>query len=301
MTSSAPLLLAAPSPAEWFATQLPVFTGRYSVEGQEGTWVGAETLVASLPALHARLVSDFAATPAAAAKWLVSWVAGELAGAVGFTLAAASAGLLVERGAVRWRLEPGGRPASVDPGPVAVAVAAGHPWAGMDGVRVVDDPAGQAVAALSGEAGPLVEDCRRLGRVGRAAAWTEVADGVGSAVLHFPELPVDQRALDAVRALLGVPGAPWRRRPLLRIADTGIGPLYLGRKAGCCLSYQTPSAAEPAALDDATRAYLRRFPRKVGEPEYCSTCSLRDLAGCEERQVFWWEQRSAPGPGRIEP
>lgn len=290
------LLLAAPSPSQWFATRLPVFTGRYDVAGQEGTWVEADALLASLRAVHAWLVADYAATPAAAAKWLVSWVAGELAGAVGFTLAAASAGLLVERAAVRWRVEAGGRPGRVDPGPVVVAVAAGHAWAGMDGVRVVEDPAAQAVAALVEVAGPLVEACRRLGRVGRSAAWTEVADGVGTAVLHVPGLPVDQRAVDALRAALDSSGAPWRQRPVVRVADTDLGPLYLGRKAGCCLSYQTPPGPDPdpATLDDETRAYLERFPRRAGEPRYCGTCSLRDAAGCEERQMYWWEQRSDP-------
>lgn len=295
MTSSAPLL-AAPSPSRWFATRLPIFTGRYDEAATAGTWVGAQALLAAdaapLRATHAHLVTAYGATPAAAAKWLVSWVAGELAGVVGFTLAAASAGLLVERAAVRWRMGPDGRPGRVDPGPAAVAVAVGHPWAGMDGVEVVEDVAGRAVAALVEVAGPLVEACRRLGRVGRAAAWTEVADGVGTAVLHVPGLPVQQRAVDALNAALDTAGAPWRRRPLLRVADTDIGLLYLGRKAGCCLSYQTPPGPEPdpTTLDDRARAYLERFPRPAGKPEPCGMCSLRDVAGCEARQTFWWEQ-----------
>ncbi|OJY53077.1 hypothetical protein [Pseudonocardia sp. 73-21] len=294
--SASDLLLAAPSPSRWFAAQLPVFTGRYDAAGSTGSWAGPEAVLASLPAVHARLVGEYDATPAAAAKWLVSWVAGELAGAVAFTLATASAGLLVEADAVRWRVEADGRPGRVDPGPVAVAVAAGHPWAGMDGVRVVEDPTAPALAALVDVAGPLVEACRRLGRVGRSAAWTEVADGVGSAVLHVPGLPVDQRAVDAVRAALDAPGAPWRQRPTVRVAETAIGPLYLGRKAGCCLSYQTPPGPEPdpATLDAETRAYRERFPRRAGEPLYCGTCSLRDAAGCEERQVYWWERRRSP-------
>ncbi len=290
--STSDLLLAAPSPAEWFATRLPGFTGRDDVADPPGTWVGADALLASLCGTHAHLVEVYGATPAAAAKWLVSWVAGELAGAVGFTLAAASAGLLVERDTVRWCVGPDGRPARVDPGPVAVAVAAGHPWTGLDGVEVVEDPAGTAVRALVEVAGPLVEACRGLGRVGRAAAWTEVADGLGTAVLDVEGLPVEQRAVDALASALDVAGAPWRRRPRLRVADTELGRLYLGRKAGCCLSYQTPPspAPDPATLDPRTRAYLERFPHRDGEPQHCATCSLRDVAGCEARQMFWREQ-----------
>jgi len=41
------------------------------------------------------------------------------------------------------------------------------------------------------------------------------------------------------------------------------------------------------------RAYRERFPSRPDEPRYCSTCSLRDLVDCEDRQRFWLEQERA--------
>lgn len=229
-------LLTAPSPSEWLATCLPIFTGRYDDPAAEHSTrsAGVADLLADdaahLRAVHVRLVAEYDATPMAAAKWLVSWVAGELAGAVGFTLAAASAGLLVHRDGARWRIEDGGRPGRVDPGTAPVVVAAGHPWAGLHGVEVVDDVVERAVTALADAVEPLVEACRRLARIGRTAAWTEVADGFGSAVLFVPGLPVEQRAVDVLHNALDTAGAPWRQRPQLRVADTDLGRFYLGPK-----------------------------------------------------------------------
>jgi hypothetical protein len=56
------------------------------------------------------------------------------------------------------------------------------------------------------------------------------------------------------------------------------------------LAYQRPAEPdpEPDLLDDRERAYRERFPPR--EPRYCSTCSLRDVADCEDRQRFWLQQ-----------
>jgi hypothetical protein len=67
------------------------------------------------------------------------------------------------------------------------------------------------------------------------------------------------------------------------------------RGGGCCLAYQCPPDAEPDAepADDRERAYRERFPVRPDEPRYCSTCSLRDLTDCEDRQLFWLLQERA--------
>ena len=281
------MLLHAPTPHDWLATHRPV-------DEQPGhAWLtGPDLLTTGLRAAHARLCAD-AVPPVPAAKWVVSWYAGGLAETVGFMLALADAAPLADLGRTRWRLHPDGWPELVDPGQVPVVVPAGHPWAGRPDTHTVPDPRAVAVAAvraLVAAAGEVVEVGRTLARVGRTALWAEVADGLGLPLLHQPELPADPAAVDRLRTALALPGVPWRKRPDLRVD----GGLYLGRKGGCCLNYQCPPDPEPdpATLDERDRAYGERFP--PDEPRYCSTCSLRDLADCEERQRFW---ASAPAPG----
>lgn len=294
-------LLPADTPDEWLATHLTAHQAARDDEPSPGSsrWVGTAQLLADdaahLRREHARMVAEDGTPPAAAAKWLASWFAGHLADSAGYVYATASAALLLRPGAARFRLHPDGWPDRVDPGPVRVAVVDGHPWAGQPGVQVVGGDtalAAAAVAALTAAAEPLVDACRGLARVGRSALWSEVADSFGLPVLFQLDLPVDslvvERLLEAVRS----PGRPWRKVPDLRAARTDDGLIYLGRKGGCCLAYQCPADPEPdpAELDERGRAYRERFPGRDGEPRYCSTCSLRDLEECEERQLFWLEQ-----------
>ena len=300
--SPAPVLRAA-TPREWIVTHLSAHQAAHDDEPPAGEprWVTSGDLVADgatvLRRAHARLVADDGASPAAAAKWLAGWFAGGLADAAGFVYATGGAALLVDGAGVRFRLHPDGWPDRCDVGTPAVAVAPDHPWAGLPGVRVVAgdaELAQVAVAAVTAAADPLVEACRTLAKVGRAALWAEVADGFGLPVLHQLDVPVDPDVVRRLRQALRAPGRPWRKVPDLRVAHTPDGPAYLGRKGGCCLAYQSPEeAADDADLDARHRAYRERFPEKDGEPRYCSTCSLRDLAGCEERQVFWLEQERA--------
>ena len=307
MTTTAPVpLLTAATPREWLATHLVAHQAAHDEDGgsPDRTWITLDELLAdgaaALRAAHARLVTD-GATPQAAAKWLVSWFAGRLADAVGHTWASAASALLVRPDAVRFRLHPDRWPDRADPGPVPVAVAPGHPWAGQEGVAVrdADALADAAVAALTAATTPVVEACRTLARVGRPALWAEVADGFGLAVLFRLDVPVDPAAVDRLRRALDSPVRPWRKVPSLRVARESDGPVYLGRKGGCCLAYQcdAPGEPDPAALPERERAYHERFPRRADEPRYCSTCSLRDLAGCEERQLFWWAQERAAHRG----
>jgi hypothetical protein len=71
-----------------------------------------------------------------------------------------------------------------------------------------------------------------------------------------------------------------------------IGPVYVAQKGGCCLAYTRPPPP-PLNIDELDahyRAYLERFPQSEPHRRYCSTCSLRDFADCEARQLFWLEQ-----------
>lgn len=272
------LVLDAATPAQWLATHLAALDAPADPAAGAFRWAGPDDLLADgaapLRDAHARIVAERGASPAAAAKWLVSWFAGRLAGAVGFTFGAVSAGLLVEQASIRWRLHPGGWPDRVEPGEAPVAVGPAHPWAGQPGVRVLPDDdavAAAAVAALGAAVAPLVEAGHGLARVGRSALWTEVADRFALSVLFRPALPVDPLVARRLHAALRAPTAPWRRYPELRVAATARGRDYLGRKAGCCLAYQASAAGD---LDDRT----------------CMSCSLRELGDCEARQEAWLQQ-----------
>ena len=312
MTIAVPLL-AAPTPDAWLEGHL---VANQSAHEEPGEPAGAERRRIAIPDLladdasflrraHATLIAQDGATPAAAAKWLVGWFAGGVAGTAGFVYAAASAALLIAPEAVRFRLHPDGWPDRCDPGPVRVAVTADHPWAGQDGVRVAADDAelaALAVEAVRAAAEPIVEAGRTLAKVGRPALWAEVADGFGLPVLHQPDLPVETHVVARLQHGVRSAGRPWRQVPELHIGHLPDGPAYLGRKAGCCLAYQCPEEPEPdpAELDERERAYRARFPPQPGAPRYCSTCSLRDLAGCTERQLFWMQQERAARAARAQ-
>jgi hypothetical protein len=291
-------LLAAATPQAWLATHLAAHFIRHDVDGsadRDHAWFTAAALLAEDAAVlhrtHARLVADDGATPAAAAKWVAGWFPGGLADAVGFTLATAAAALLLDGDAVRWRMNPGGWPDLVDPEGASMAVAAGHPWSGLPGVLTLSDDvevAGLAVSTLTAVCDPLVLACRRLARVGATALWAEVADRFALAMLFDPDLPVRPDAVRRVRLGLAAAGARWRQTPDLRVSDVDGRPEYLGRKAGCCLAYQCPPGPELdlSAFAEKDRAFYTRFPPST-EPRYCSTCSLRDIADCEDRLSLW--------------
>ncbi|MGE3288443.1 MAG: hypothetical protein AB7J32_20420 [Pseudonocardia sp.] len=300
----APLLPAA-TPRRWLETHLAAHQAAHDADGPGAApvrrWTGVAALLgddaAALHEIHADLVAD-GASPAAAAKWLASWFAGGIADIVGFVFATASAALLVRPGRARFRLDADGRPDRVDPGQATVAVPEGHPWAELPDVEVVPDDgalAEAAVGALTVTAEPIVEACRCLARVGRPALWVEVGDRFGLPVLHQIDLPVDAAVADRMQYAVRTPARPWRKVADLRVADTPDGWTYLGRKGGCCLAYQSgePDETAEAPLSEQARAYRARFPRRPGTPAYCSTCSLRDWPGCEERQVFWLAQERA--------
>ncbi len=66
---------------------------------------------------------------------------------------------------------------------------------------------------------------------------------------------------------------------------------------GCCLASRCLLEEPDEPLTGRPRAYRERFPPRPDEPRYCSTCSLRDLSGCEERPLFRLAQERAAHPG----
>lgn len=302
MTTTPPVL-TAPTPRRFLDEHLERHHARHEagpVDPTTRTWLVVDDLLADeaafLRAAHRRILDADGGTPQMAAKWLVGWVAGTVADAVGFVLATGGAGVLADTAPLRWRLHPDGWVDRVALDGCTVLVTSEHPWAGQPGVQPAADETElttRTVDALVAAVRPLVDAVRRVARVGARSLWAEVADGFGMAPTFQPGLPVRQDVVDRLRTALLAPGAPWRVSPTVRTATAPWGEkVYLGQKGGCCLAYQRPEAPPVAEADmtDELRDYYRRFPPETGAARVCSTCSLRDPAACEARQLYWFEQ-----------
>lgn len=284
------MLLEGRTPGEWMRAHLHADAG-----ADLGRWVDLEGLLGdhgTLVEMYRRLQEDRGVPAPAASTYVAGWTAGLLARVVGFALATSGAALLADRRSVRWRLHPEGWPDRVEFGRPGVVVAPDHPWRGQPGVATAVDSDAVAACAVGGLVEVLasvIDRCRRLAPVGRIGLWNEVGDGLGTAVAYHPGAPVDGAAADALATAVRVPDPPWKSKPLLRVVDSAIGPMYVARKGGCCLSYTAPDELPPdSELPEIYRAYLARFPDD-GSPRYCSNCSFRDMADCQARQVFWAE------------
>lgn len=299
---TAPLLTAA-TPADWFATHLHAHAPDEESQAGPQVWVGVDDLLADgaarLADTHRRVLAGDGrgGTAQMAAKWTLSWTAGPVAAAVGLALGAGGAGVLLDRGSVLLRLHPDGWVDRVEPVRCPVVVTAEHPWAGQDGVRVAadeDELVRVTVASMVAALRPVVDAVRGLARVGARTLWAELADELGLATTYRPDLPGRPDVVARLRAALTAPGAPWRVSPSLRTTTAPWGEqVYVGQKGGCCLAYQRPAAAVPdEEMTDDLREYHARFDRALPDGKHvCNTCSLRDAAGCEERQLFWLERR----------
>jgi hypothetical protein len=294
--------LAAPDPRAWLATHLAahfdVRGGPLEPDNASTTprWFRIEQLLAEdgaiLRRVHSRLMLEEGLPARAAATYLAGWIGGGLADAVGFGLALAGAGFLASNDRVRWHQHPGGWMDRVDLGDPRVVVPAGHPWSGRPGVDTVDDPQivrELTVLALVAVVTPVIDLCHSLTRVGRAGLWNEVGDSLGTAVAFQQSVPVENEVVDSLAVAVRTSGVPWRARPTLRVADSANGPVYVAQKGGCCLAYTRPPSPppNPDEVPAHFRAYLERFPEE--DRQYCTTCSLREFADCEARQLFWQE------------
>jgi hypothetical protein len=163
----------------------------------------------------------------------------------------------------------------------------------MPGVQVVtsvDDVARIAMLHLVDTVAPVVEACRRLARVGAAGLWNEIGDACTMAVHRREGLGIDDAMLDVLHRTTRTPDAPWRAHARLWLVETPSGTACVGQKGGCCRAYLAPDEEEDDDDPDVA-AFWQRFPRPPGAPLYCGTCSLRDPAEAEARQLFWFERR----------
>lgn len=295
------MVLPALDPAAWRATHLPARRAAWGDVGEIAEHRDlAELLVngaAELRAAHARLVEE-GTPPAAAAMYVAGWFAGGVAEAVGWGLVAGGAGFVVDPASVVYGLHEEGW--VVDVGvDGATVVDRVHPWAGLAEVEVVDDAeqvVARAVSALVTAVEPVIRACRSLAPVGSAGLWNEVGDALGGVLAYQVLLPVSEQRADVLRRAVEQPGVPWRATPVLATGRSALlGVVDMVQKGGCCLAYtQAPDedSGEDGHADDADHAaFLEAFPPVPGEPEWCSTCSLRPFADCEARQVFWLERR----------
>lgn len=303
------VVLGAPDVATWLSTHLRArFTARAGEEEVDGpvAVVSVADLVADdaalLRAIHATLVADGTPAPAAS-TYLAGWFAGMVAGAVGYGLATAGAGLLAggpaSTGSLRFHLHPEGWPLRVDL-PVRAVMTCRHPWSAHDHSEVVDtadEVVARSVRALVGAVRPIVDACHRTSRVGATGLWNEVGDALGRTLASQQLVRPTPRMVAVLEAAVSVPDVPWRARPCLGFAESPVlGPVHVAQKGGCCLAYtverdHVPTADDPD-LDPDRQAYLRRFPIDPDQPAYCLTCSLRDPDDSTARQLFWVERRA---------
>ncbi|MFT3852852.1 MAG: hypothetical protein QM733_08960 [Ilumatobacteraceae bacterium] len=268
-----------------------------------GRWLSTEQLLADDAAALRRLfdvtvVNDRVPVEVAAVA-LSGWHGGGLATVVGLGLAV-GVGVAVTIDGVRFHHHADGGVDAVDPGPATLLVAAAHPWSGAGGVTVlddVDDVIDAAVASLVAAVEPLVSAIPSIHRVGRSGLWNEVGDALGMALCEQDAvLPTAGRQALLDRAVRSR-HRRWKAAPDVRVIARPAAPVVVGRKGGCCLLHRR--SAEPlevAALTESERRYLERFP--VQQPDYCSTCSLRSVADCEARQLFWLDLVEEAGSAR---
>lgn len=301
------MVLRAPSAPEWLATHLVGRFGHWDDNGLSGPSqvVSISDLVnndaAVVRAHHARLVA--AGTPgAAAATYLTDWFAGAVAGAVGYALATAGAGFLLAGPGgcddIRFHLHPDGWPVRVEL-PARPAVVPDHPWADEEHSEVLATPrevVERTVRQLVLSVSPLIDACHRTARIGAVGLWNEVADSLGKALAFQDRVEPTPAMVALLDSAVRVTGVPWKARPRLGFVDSErLGSVHVAQKGGCCLAYTVPRHPDSVADDDRDpyqRAYFTRFPLSADQPRYCSTCSFRDAADSDARQLFWHEHHA---------
>lgn len=298
-TTPLPMVLQADDPDAWLATHLAARFHDWEAEAPPATEPAIVSVhdvladdAAFLHDAHDRLVAG-GTPPQAAATYLAGYHGGMVAGAVGYGLAAAGAGFLIDDPvAVRCHVHPAGWIARVEL-PARVVVDRNHPWSRLDGVDIVESPTqvvARSVASLVDLTTPIVDACHRLTRVGRAGLWNEVGDALATAVAFQDRVAVTPAMLSVLHAAVRTEGVPWRARPTLELVDLGDGNmLHVIQKGGCCLAYTedhiVPDPDDPD-LDEMRREYLRRFPLQPDKPQYCTTCSFRTFDDTLARQRF---------------
>lgn len=291
----------AATPLEWFEREVrPVYDAYGPFDASSARWVTMTELLGDGPnglvALHQRMCRRDGTPPATAATYLAGWFAGFAAEIVGLGLATAGAGLLVDPTTLRWHLHADDWPERIELGDAPVVVTPDHPWADTTDARIVPDldaVVAVTVRHLVHELTPIVTACHGLAKVGSAGLWNEVGDGLVMVLRHHDHLEVDGSMIDIVTRAAHVSGVPWRSHARLWFAPGSAGPVCVGQKGGCCLAYKRPRDEAVASETDTPdlTAFRERFPDDPDVPRYCGTCSQRDPADCEARQLFWIERR----------
>lgn len=235
--------------------------------------------------------------PKPAAMYLAGYYAGAIADFVGFGLVGARAGFLVDLDGSSFLRHPDGWIDRVVPR-FDTVVPRGHPWDGRSDTTSVGteaDVIDVTVRALVDAVEPILDACRRLTRVGLVGLWNEIGDALGMGLAYQTLIDPDPELHEVLRLATRHPARRWQTDPRLELVDTAtVGRISVGQKGGCCLAYTEPSNpidVASDALDDEARDYYERFPPTPAEPSYCSTCSLRGEADCNDRQVYWHERR----------
>jgi hypothetical protein len=281
----------------WFNARVrPVAVPRLDGGTAGGRWASRDELAGGsrLETLLGQLDRERGADVRTSLTCLTGWVGGPVARAMAAGVVRDGVTIrLAGPDPVRLYQVPAGYVADLVVAPLAVAVAADHPWSARPCVEVVTDRAalqGLAVAELTRWAAPLVEAWRARGRLSRTALWGQLADAIGV----LPRLLVEAGGatpattwIERVADLLAVPGAPWRHRPTAWQAQSAGGPVVVTHRGSCCLFFRAwpPADAEPGS-DPLARS-------GADGPPYCGTCSLRTRDDVERRLLCLAEHRRA--------
>ncbi|BAK35922.1 hypothetical protein MLP_29080 [Microlunatus phosphovorus NM-1] len=231
---------------------------------------------------------------AAAGMQLASSYAGLMSWWIGVALLGADAAMVVSPNAVSYWCHPGDYPDALEiANPIGAVVPPGHRWSDHSGVRVAPPRQVAEAAAHSAivAATPLVEQLHELTRAGRVGLWHEVADSFAGAAVYQQDIRVGRSDLQTIDDALALPGAPWRRRPSLRLHSVPGGAVCILHKAGCCLAYTTQSSVD-TEFDEDHQAFETAFPPERGQPGYCVSCKFRSIEEVTRMQL-WWRAREA--------
>jgi hypothetical protein len=293
---------ATHGPQYWAATVLQERYDRWAEhepgdgDRPPGRWIGIHDVLADdgrmLRELHPHVMEQYAAPPDTAATYIAGWYAGALADVVGYGLASAGAGVLLESQTVRLHLHDDRWIDRIQLVAPTAVVPEDHPWDGHPAVEVVDpgDVLHRCASSLVQIVAPIIDRCRGLARVGRVGLWNEVGDCLG---LAFDDaVPATESVRSLLLAAVAAPGVPWRARPSITIVDDDeLGATLVGQKGGCCLAYQCRrndrAHADDHGLDADELEFREQFGHSAETSRYCATCRFRDPDDARDRQLFW--------------
>jgi hypothetical protein len=275
----------------WFADRVRPVAAPYPGYCAGGRWTTVEGAVAddAMAGIEDAQRRQSGAPPRAAAMFTAGWAVGLMAAAI--AVGVVRDGVLVHPSDEELELLQirGGYCGDVRIADVPVSVAAGHAWAGRDGVRAVgghDRLETAAIATIAGLGEGAVAALGERARLGHPGLWAQAAETAAAALLRLSAFePVAPDELQAVtKRFLARPGRPWKRTPDVWVARAGEAQVLIQHRGSCCLFYQCDPdlADEPPVRPDAE--YMARFGDD--EPSYCGNCLFREREDVEARTVF---------------